>query len=102
MLRLLAVFLANRDISQAQKVPQRHTEHGEQPDAFLHWLDQNPVEWTQVTMRAITNPAVRSRPNTARQKNAVLNQLLEKTLPGKEDSPGLPGPTRIQGKSESA
>ena len=41
MLRHFAAFLADRNVIPAPKVPQRHAEHGEHLDAFLHWLRQH-------------------------------------------------------------
>ena len=53
-------------------------------------VNLNPVEWTQVTTREIAKPAVRSRPNTARQQELCPETAGGNALPEMEDSPGFP------------
>ena len=83
VLRLLAAFLADRDVIPPPKVPQRHAERWEHLDAFLHWLRRHrglrdsSIEQYERRIRALL-PALGGNPGTydaARVRNTVLGRL---------------------------
>ena len=82
-LRLLAAFLADRDVIPAPKVPERDAERWEHLDAFLHWLRQrrglrnSSIEQYERRLRALL-PALGDDPETydaAGVRNTVLSRL---------------------------
>ncbi|MYF31420.1 MAG: tyrosine-type recombinase/integrase [Gammaproteobacteria bacterium] len=82
-LRLFAAFLVDRNVIPAPVVPQRHAEHGEHLDAFLHWLRQHrglrdtTIEQYERHMRALL-PALGDDPgayDAARVRNTILDRL---------------------------
>ena len=82
-LRLLAAFLADRNVIPAPKVPERQAERWEHLDAFLHWLRQHrglrdsSIEQYERRLRALL-PDLGDDPETydaARVRNTVLGRL---------------------------
>ena len=83
MLRLLAAFLADRNVIPAPKVPKRQAERWEHLDAFLHWLRRHrglrdsSVEQYERRIRALL-PALGDGPgayDAARVRNTILDRL---------------------------
>lgn len=83
MLRRFAAFLVDRNAIPAPKVPQRHAEHGEHLDAFLHWLRQHrglrdtSIEQYERRIRTLL-PALGDDPgayDAARVRNTILGRL---------------------------
>ena len=82
-LRLFTAFLVDRNVIPAPVVPQRHVEHGEHLDAFLHWLRQHrglrdtSIKRYEQHIRALL-PALGDDPGTydaARVRNTILGRL---------------------------
>ena len=82
-LRLFTAFLVDRGVIPAPVVPQRHAEHGEHLDAFLHWLRQHrglrdtSIKRYERRIRALL-PALGDDPGTydaARVRNTILGRL---------------------------
>ena len=83
LLRLLAAFLADRNVILAPKVPKRHAERWDHLDAFLHWLRQHrglrdsSIEQYERRLRTLL-PVLGDDPGTydvARVRNTVLGRL---------------------------
>ena len=83
MLRHFIAFLVDRDVIPAPKVAQRHAEHGEHLDAFLHWLRQHrglrdsSIERYEWRIRTLL-PALGDKPgayDAARVRNTILDRL---------------------------
>ena len=83
VLRLFAAFLMDTNVIPAPVVPQRHVEHGEHLDAFLHWLRRHrglrdtSIEHYERRVRALL-PALGDDPGTydaARVRNTILGRL---------------------------
>ncbi len=82
-LRHFAAFLVDTNVIPAPKVPQRHAEHGEHLDVFLHWLRQHrglrdtSIKRYEQHIRALL-PALGDDPGTydaARVRNTILGRL---------------------------